>query len=261
MKSVVNIVRWFAVIWFGVMALAAVSSGAILGAVLFVLGGILLAPIGAITELRKKLKLGKTLTIVLAIVFMFVGAFTFPTSEEPKDTDQPDIVLDDESEEDEKDSSKDESESEPTGTQVASCSHTDTTVKNKTDANCTQEGYTGDTYCASCDELIQSGTKTNAIGHNTEIRNQKSATTTSEGYTGDTYCKTCGLKVASGETISKIVNNTPQNTVSKTVYTTATGKRYHSTKNCSGLSNANAIYDSTLQDAQNQGLTPCAKCY
>lgn len=48
---------------------------------------------------------------------------------------------------------------------------------------------------------------------------------------------------------------------SQTVYITATGKKYHSTKNCSGLSNANAIYDSTLEEAENKGLEPCKKCH
>ena len=48
---------------------------------------------------------------------------------------------------------------------------------------------------------------------------------------------------------------------SSVVYTTKTGKKYHSTKKCSGLSNANAIYESKLNDAKNKGLTPCSKCY
>ena len=55
--------------------------------------------------------------------------------------------------------------------------------------------------------------------------------------------------------------NTQQNNNSQTVYTTKTGKKYHSTKNCSGLNNANAIYDSTLSEAQGRGLTPCSKCH
>lgn len=46
-----------------------------------------------------------------------------------------------------------------------------------------------------------------------------------------------------------------------TVYTTETGKKYHCTKGCSGLNNANKIYTSTLSDAKARGLTPCSKCY
>lgn len=56
-------------------------------------------------------------------------------------------------------------------------------------------------------------------------------------------------------------NNTQQDTSSETVYVTATGKKYHSTKSCSGLSNANAIYESTLSDAEEDGLEPCKKCH
>ena len=52
-----------------------------------------------------------------------------------------------------------------------------------------------------------------------------------------------------------------QDTNSGTVYTTETGKRYHSTKHCTGLNNANKIYDSTLSAAKDRGLTACNKCY
>jgi outer membrane biosynthesis protein TonB len=53
----------------------------------------------------------------------------------------------------------------------------------------------------------------------------------------------------------------PQKNDSNVVYTTKTGKKYHCTKNCPGLSNANQIYESTLSQAQNKNLTPCSKCY
>ncbi len=45
-----------------------------------------------------------------------------------------------------------------------------------------------------------------------------------------------------------------------TVYTTKTGKRYHLDKNCSGLSNANAIYKTTKAAAKKKGLTACKIC-
>lgn len=57
------------------------------------------------------------------------------------------------------------------------------------------------------------------------------------------------------------IDNSQQETNSQTVYITETGKKYHSTKNCSGLSNAKAIYDSTLSEAKNKGLGPCSKCH
>lgn len=48
---------------------------------------------------------------------------------------------------------------------------------------------------------------------------------------------------------------------SEDVYVTATGSKYHSTASCSGLSRAKAIYDVTLEEAENRGLGPCSKCY
>lgn len=62
--------------------------------------------------------------------------------------------------------------------------------------------------------------------------------------------------------ISAIKNdNTQQEQISETVYITKTGSKYHSTKSCSGLSMAKRIYESTLEDAENEGLEPCLKCY
>jgi hypothetical protein len=58
-----------------------------------------------------------------------------------------------------------------------------------------------------------------------------------------------------------VQTDTIPNSAEETVYITKTGKKYHSRKNCSGLNNAKAIYDSTLSNAQNLGLTPCSKCH
>lgn len=65
-------------------------------------------------------------------------------------------------------------------------------------------------------------------------------------------------------TVPKTTNpqtTAPQNNNSQTVYITATGSKYHSRKNCPGLSNANAVYESTLDKAQKDGYTPCKKCH
>lgn len=56
-------------------------------------------------------------------------------------------------------------------------------------------------------------------------------------------------------------DTTVQQPTSSTVYTTATGKKYHSTKSCKGLNNARNIYEKNESDAINSGLTKCDLCY
>ncbi len=104
------------------------------------------------------------------------------------------------------------------------CQHTKTEIRGAKQASCTQEGYTGDTYCKDCGAKLSTGTKINATGHadsnrdnicdicgtslescnhsSTEVRGAKEATCSQEGYTGDTFCKKCNLQVKTGEAIS-----------------------------------------------------------
>lgn len=299
MKKSANTIYWIGVVVFGVMAITSLGLGGFLGALLFLLGGLIIAPLGFVQKLRSKLKLNKALSIVLAVVLLLSGTFAMPTSEVPtdntgtqiagtvsdgssdpnKNADTSTLSTSETTSKTEDTSSKEETASKPentsnpestsnhestsksTETQSTACSHTETTVKNKANATCTENGYSGDTYCNACNKVIKTGSQIKATGHNTEVRNKKDATTTSEGYTGDTYCKICGVKTATGKVIPKMEDNTQQETNSQTVYITKTGKKYHSTKNCSGLNNANEIYDSTLSEAQAKGLTPCSKCY
>jgi hypothetical protein len=80
--------------------------------------------------------------------------------------------------------------------------HANTEVKDAKDATCTEEGYTGDTYCADCGKLIAKGEVIPATGHqNTEVKDAKDATCTEDGYTGDTWCNDCNTKIADGEVI------------------------------------------------------------
>lgn len=50
--------------------------------------------------------------------------------------------------------------------------------------------------------------------------------------------------------------STSDDSISKTVYVTETGSRYHYDNNCNG----GTYYESTLDDALARGLTPCNKC-
>ena len=81
------------------------------------------------------------------------------------------------------------------------CDHKNTEIRNAKDATCTEPGYTGDTYCKDCGEIIASGKVIPAKGHTEVVRDQKPATLTEDGYTGNTYCSICNAKLKTGEII------------------------------------------------------------
>lgn len=122
--------------------------------------------------------------------------------------------------------------------EIAATGHQHTEVRNKVEATCTKEGYSGDVYCTDCGTKLSSGTEIARKAHeyeererneanckrngyilfvckvcgdekrevlpktdhqHTEIRNKKEATCTEGGYTGDTYCTDCGKKLSSGK--------------------------------------------------------------
>lgn len=110
--------------------------------------------------------------------------------------------------------------------------------------------------------------KNNLIS-NTSSTSSTNVTTSTETSVQPSSTSSSNLNIPKDEITSKSTTTTrleKTTTVniqpnSATVYITATGKKYHSTKSCSGLSNAKAIYDSTLSAAISKGLEPCSKCH
>lgn len=130
---------------------------------------------------------------------------------------------------------------------IKATGHQHTKLIKQKEATCEEEGYSGDTYCEDCKQVIKTGKAINPIGHawndgtlktaptcesegikeytcktcgktkeepialtghvNTEIRNKKTATCKEEGYTGDTYCITCNKKLKDGQTLPKTDHN------------------------------------------------------
>lgn len=80
--------------------------------------------------------------------------------------------------------------------------HNNTEVRGAVEATCTEEGYTGDTYCLDCGKLVAEGEAIPALGHSTELVGAKEATCTEDGYTGDLVCTVCGEVLAEGEVIA-----------------------------------------------------------
>ncbi len=115
------------------------------------------------------------------------------------------------------------------------CKHSSTEIKNKSDATCGKDGYTGDTYCKDCKKQTSTGSVIKATGKHsfgsweidgdkqiricsvcqkreeravpqcqhssTELKNALAPTCGVDGYTGDTVCKNCGSVVTVGEPI------------------------------------------------------------
>ena len=77
-------------------------------------------------------------------------------------------------------------------------------VRDAKDATCTEAGYTGDTYCTVCGELLAAGSELEKLPHTPELRDAQDATCTEAGYTGDTYCAVCEELLAAGTAIEKL---------------------------------------------------------
>ena len=68
--------------------------------------------------------------------------------------------------------------------------HQHTELRNEKKATCTEEGYTGDTYCTDCGELIKKGSVTEKANHNWQLTKEEKATCEKDG--SKTYtCADC----------------------------------------------------------------------
>lgn len=111
---------------------------------------------------------------------------------------------------------------------IPATGHQHKEVRNAKKAICTEDGYTGDTYCTDCNTKLESGTVVNKLGHtwdNGVIT--KEATETEEGV--KTYtCKTCGETKT--EKIPVTSHHLAQGTITKKATCTENGeKTYHCT--------------------------------
>lgn len=89
------------------------------------------------------------------------------------------------------------------------CKHEHTEVQNALAASCTEEGYTGDTYCLDCKKVIKKGEAIAAAGHKEGSPvDAYDATCFHQGYTGDVYCQVCGELLSQGE-YTAMIDHTP----------------------------------------------------
>ena len=81
------------------------------------------------------------------------------------------------------------------------CSHASTEVRRAKGATCTAPGYTGDTYCTVCNEMVKKGEVIHAKGHTEVIDPAVEPTCTAPGKTAGAHCSVCGTVIKAQEEI------------------------------------------------------------
>ena len=71
------------------------------------------------------------------------------------------------------------------------CQHTSTSLVGAVQATCTKEGYTGNTRCTSCGDIITTGSVIPATGHDEVEHDAKDATCTENGWAAYVTCENC----------------------------------------------------------------------
>ena len=84
---------------------------------------------------------------------------------------------------------------------IKATGHLHTEIRNKKDASCTENGYTGDTYCKDCEELLKKGETVDALGHQWKETKRVEPSYTEDGQI-IYICNRCGEQKA--ETFEKL---------------------------------------------------------
>lgn len=80
----------------------------------------------------------------------------------------------------------------------------ETEIRNASEATCTEDGYTGDTYCKDCGVKIADGEVISATGHTLEKVNAKEATHEAAGNIAYYQCSVCGKLFKDAEAAEEI---------------------------------------------------------
>ena len=84
---------------------------------------------------------------------------------------------------------------------TAACRHADTTLRGVKAATCTEDGYTGDTYCSDCDVKLSDGAVIPAKGHTEVIDSAVEPTCTKTGLTEGKHCSVCNEVIVAQQVI------------------------------------------------------------
>ncbi len=84
---------------------------------------------------------------------------------------------------------------------IKATGHLHTEIRNKKDASCTENGYTGDTYCKDCEELLKKGETVDVLGHQWKETKRAEPSYTEDGQI-IYICNRCGEQTA--KTLEKL---------------------------------------------------------
>lgn len=88
------------------------------------------------------------------------------------------------------------------------CKHENAQVINQQEADCLNEGYTGDTMCPDCNKVIAQGKTIPVTAHGEAyLDSEKAATCTAEGYTGDRRCSDCHTVLTPGAAVPMLAHS------------------------------------------------------
>lgn len=106
-----------------------------------------------------------------------------------------------------------------TSIEVEATGHPSTEVRDVLEATCQKEGYSGDTWCKTCESIVEKGSSIAKKDHGwhgeainkenetkypfIEIKGVKESTCKEEGYSGDIWCKECKIELKKGTVIAK----------------------------------------------------------
>ena len=102
------------------------------------------------------------------------------------------------------------------------CAHANTEIRNVKAATCTEDGYSGDTYCKDCNEKISDGGPIPAKGHTEVIDPAVEPTCTEPGKTEGKHCSVCNAIIVA-QTEIPATGHTEKIVVGKPATCTETG--------------------------------------
>lgn len=120
--------------------------------------------------------------------------------------------------------------------------HINLEVRNRTEADCVKEGYTGETYCRDCGILIALGESIPKLPHTVVTDPAVEATCTTEGKTQGSHCKVCGTVLEAQETVPAAGHSwNTEYTVDKEATATEQGVESIHCKNCNATKDVRKI--------------------